>query len=308
MIVYIYRIYFPSSNKCYIGQTKDVLLRLRRHVSNIEDSLVGRAVGKYIDNWEFEILHKCESRDEANKKEVEEIQNHNSISPNGYNLTSGGEVGKEYSEKTKKKMSDIRRATGIKQRDATVSGMVNKLFNQLYVVKFLPEISQGPMDKYLCRCSCGTEKIQSGVDLRAGRVRSCGCLQRGLGAKKRATIVSKMVGKTFGRLEVLEYLPDLSDRNHDRYLCRCICGNEKVISGKQIRSGQTKSCGCWHKECAARQGKASRGSTHKRSKDSTDRSVATKRRNHAKKLELQDRNVMSNVQQLSSSDFEDLII
>ena len=28
------------------------------------------------------------------------------------------------------------------------------------------------------------------------------------------------------------------------YLCRCICGKEKIIDGKNLREGRSKSCGC----------------------------------------------------------------
>lgn len=36
------------------------------------------------------------------------------------------------------------------------------------------------------------------------------------------------------------------------YLCRCDCGNEKVIHGSSIVSGNTKSCGCMHKDAYAK--------------------------------------------------------
>ena len=53
-----------------------------------------------------------------------------------------------------------------------------------------------------------------------------------------------MIGLKYGAFTVLEY------RGHDKtgkkkmYLCRCICGKEKVIAGERIRGGKLKSCGC----------------------------------------------------------------
>lgn len=54
-----------------------------------------------------------------------------------------------------------------------------------------------------------------------------------------------MIGKRFGRLTVLSFA------GHNKYakpqpvwLCRCDCGNETVVSGNALRSGNTKSCGC----------------------------------------------------------------
>ncbi|MBY6105005.1 hypothetical protein KUW19_00750 [Ferrimonas balearica] len=31
------------------------------------------------------------------------------------------------------------------------------------------------------------------------------------------------------------------------YLCRCVCGTEKVVSARLMRSGGSKSCGCRRK-------------------------------------------------------------
>ena len=60
---------------------------------------------------------------------------------------------------------------------------------------------------------------------------------------------SDMVGKVFGRLQVL------SRNQKDYWKCVCNCGNTSVIvrSGKLLRNGQSKSCGCLQKENAIRQ-------------------------------------------------------
>jgi hypothetical protein len=33
--------------------------------------------------------------------------------------------------------------------------------------------------------------------------------------------------------------------------CKCDCGNYKVISGKSLRNGETRSCGCYQRERAS---------------------------------------------------------
>ena len=59
-----------------------------------------------------------------------------------------------------------------------------------------------------------------------------------------------MIGKKFNRLTVVcEYGRDKQGRC--RYLCRCDCGNEKVIFGGHLRSGRIKSCGCYAREVAS---------------------------------------------------------
>lgn len=51
-----------------------------------------------------------------------------------------------------------------------------------------------------------------------------------------------MIGKRYGRLEVLQY--SHSSGNKRRYLCRCDCGTAKIIAGIDLRTGGTISCGC----------------------------------------------------------------
>lgn len=53
------------------------------------------------------------------------------------------------------------------------------------------------------------------------------------------------VGKRFGRLLAMEK-QIVSGRGH--YVCRCDCGNEKLIRGDSLSSGSTKSCGCLTKD------------------------------------------------------------
>ena len=39
--------------------------------------------------------------------------------------------------------------------------------------------------------------------------------------------------------------------NSVMWLCRCDCGKEKIITGTDIKSGHTKSCGCYNSELAS---------------------------------------------------------
>lgn len=52
-----------------------------------------------------------------------------------------------------------------------------------------------------------------------------------------------LTGQTFGRLTVLE---EAERRGHRRYWhCRCACGREKTVEDWHLKSGHTKSCGCY---------------------------------------------------------------
>ncbi len=56
-----------------------------------------------------------------------------------------------------------------------------------------------------------------------------------------------LVGRTFGRLTVVQR--GENDRfGKTRWLCRCECGNEKVINSRTLMSGDTQSCGCLRAE------------------------------------------------------------
>lgn len=55
------------------------------------------------------------------------------------------------------------------------------------------------------------------------------------------------IGQKFGRLTVIRY--DHSNEYNVRYfLCRCDCGNEKIVQRSALMSGATKSCGCLSRE------------------------------------------------------------
>ncbi len=63
--------------------------------------------------------------------------------------------------------------------------------------------------------------------------------------------VSNLTHQTFGKLHVIEdagvkYFP--SGQKQKLWKCRCDCGNEKVILGASLKSGNTTSCGCAQKE------------------------------------------------------------
>ena len=60
-------------------------------------------------------------------------------------------------------------------------------------------------------------------------------------------LVKDLTDMEFGRLRVVER--NGSDRNGQAmWLCECKCGNTVVVSGGHLRSGHTKSCGCFAKE------------------------------------------------------------
>ena len=86
-----------------------------------------------------------------------------------------------------------------------------------------------------CRCSCGkisnvktfnlTEAKRTGKDYK--------CAQCSYKDK-----LDDLTGKTFGKLKVIKYAGE------QKYLCQCECGKTKIIAGKSLKNGSTRSCGC----------------------------------------------------------------
>ncbi|WDP92310.1 MAG: hypothetical protein HUN04_22330 [Desulfobacter sp.] len=55
-----------------------------------------------------------------------------------------------------------------------------------------------------------------------------------------------LTGRRFGKLKVMKTVG--KNGGSYKWLCKCDCGNEKVIFGKSLSSGKTRSCGCLQKE------------------------------------------------------------
>lgn len=65
-----------------------------------------------------------------------------------------------------------------------------------------------------------------------------------------------LTGKRYNRLTVISFHGD------GRWLCRCDCGNYKIINGSSLKNGNTKSCGCIHSEQLAKRNSDNRKHGH----------------------------------------------
>jgi len=64
-----------------------------------------------------------------------------------------------------------------------------------------------------------------------------------------------MIGKKFNRLTIISRAEN--EETRAAWNCLCDCGNTITLNGKQIRSGHTKSCGCYRRDVTCpQQGKA----------------------------------------------------
>ena len=59
------------------------------------------------------------------------------------------------------------------------------------------------------------------------------------------------IGNIYGRLQVIREATKEERGNLTGgcyWICKCDCGNEKMINGHSLRDGSTTSCGCYNKE------------------------------------------------------------
>jgi len=105
-----------------------------------------------------------------------------------------------------------------------------------------------------CQCACGSVIEAIIGKLTSGWKKSCGCLSKETGSRQAIALNEKrrqsMIGKKFGKLTVLA-IANWQLRNGTRryrYQVRCECGLEKTVDGDNLRSGETKSCGCLRRQ------------------------------------------------------------
>ncbi len=111
----IYLATHRASGKKYVGQTVQRLAaRIWVHFRRSNEPF-GRALRKYgREEFDFIVLESCPTADDLRTREIHWIAHHDCRTPNGYNVTSGGEGGSGHrvSETVKKRFSETRRGEG----------------------------------------------------------------------------------------------------------------------------------------------------------------------------------------------------
>ena len=94
---------------------------------------------------------------------------------------------------------------------------------------------------YLCQCDCGNTKVVYGHNLKTGNTKSCGCLSRRVSSVNNSVDIP--VGSKFGKLVVLGR-GEIRPGGNAFWRCKCECGKECEVRGRDLRNGHTTSCGC----------------------------------------------------------------
>ena len=112
--------------------------------------------------------------------------------------------------------------------------LTGKQYGELTVIEKDIELSKQKKRIYWkCRCSCGREKSVRADGL--PRTNTCG------------QCANDFMGRRFGRLVVIDRAEN-DQFGHRHWLCRCDCGNVKVVKADSLKRGHTQSCGCLHSE------------------------------------------------------------
>ena len=109
----------------------------------------------------------------------------------------------------------------------------NQVFGRLTAL--YPSGNHGPGIVWRCKCDCGNEIDVPAYRLTTGKRVSCGCAIH-------QSHADDITGKRFGKLVAIKQSGVRNGRA--LWLCRCDCGNETIVEGTNLRTGNTTTCGC----------------------------------------------------------------
>ena len=129
--------------------------------------------------------------------------------------------------------------------------LTGKRFGHLMVIE---RAIKNNKSAWLCKCDCGKEKIIQQCNLVSGKSKSCGCRGAIKKIKEPKIRYKDITNQRFGRLIAL-YPINVGKGTGIKWHCICDCGNEKDILSVSLFNGNTKSCGCYHRDITSNHNK-----------------------------------------------------
>lgn len=126
------------------------------------------------------------------------------------------------------------------------NSLIGKVIGKLVVVQFAGFSAVSRQPYWTCSCQCGQTADCRGDHLISGRIKSCGCMRR-----ERSSRFINLAGKVFDRWTVIEYAGRVTNGTNSVWLCNCSCGTTKVVIGRELTTGGSRSCGCYQREHAS---------------------------------------------------------
>lgn len=112
--------------------------------------------------------------------------------------------------------------------------LTGQKFERLTVLKQSETKKNGKLS-WDCLCECGNVVIINTSHLKV--IKSCGCYKKETGRGK-----NDLLDQRFGSLLVIAPAENIG--TYSAWLCRCDCGNEKIIKSTYLIEGKSASCGC----------------------------------------------------------------
>lgn len=116
--------------------------------------------------------------------------------------------------------------------------LTGQKFNLLMSIRF-DYIDKDGHALWLFKCDCGTEKVLRASTVKSGNIKSCSCISKEY---------ENLVDQIFYKLLVKSFLE--IKNNNTYWSCICECGKTKIVTSNNLKSGHTKSCGCYRKFCS----------------------------------------------------------
>lgn len=129
----------------------------------------------------------------------------------------------------------------IVNRHVKYEDLTGQTFNKLEVLYHDEKLSKERKRSYwVCKClECGNLTSVEASNLKSGHTSSCGCL------KYKEHEKENLVGQVFGFLTAKELDIEKTKKYKVSYWkCECQCGNTTSVCIRNLKNGNTMSCGC----------------------------------------------------------------
>lgn len=115
-------------------------------------------------------------------------------------------------------------------------------FNRLTVLEMLYKYKDN-LTYARCLCDCGKETVACMGNIKTGKTKSCGCLEK-LSRYNRKHVDNSIIGQRFGNLIVVKDSGNRKSNGSVLWECLCDCGNITYSDSSNLKRGHTTSCGC----------------------------------------------------------------
>lgn len=164
----IYKIEHRQSARKYIGKATNVERRWQEHLRNVEKNKqhpLYDAIRKYgKDAFRFEVVEEV-LEEELNRREIELIQEYNTLYPSGYNLAEGGSGGNTRKGMTEKQKIgySVKQSKAAKQKVSLGIGIAAKSVKGKHITEVCPEIAEKWEINYKKGQQSRTERYKRGI-------------------------------------------------------------------------------------------------------------------------------------------------